>query len=106
MIREAVRAVDFAARYGGEEFAVVVPNIDAQSLAVIAERIRAGVEALPAPGDGSQVTVSIGAAIYPADGGSREALFRSADERLYEAKRQGRNRVVAPAARMRLTVDG
>jgi len=104
VIREALRTVDFPARYGGEEFAVVVPNIDAPSLAVIAERIRAGVEALPAPKDGAQVTVSIGAAIYPADGGSREALFRSADERLYEAKRQGRNRVIAPPPNARSAV--
>jgi diguanylate cyclase (GGDEF)-like protein len=99
VIRETVRAVDFPARYGGEEFAVIVPNIDAQSLAAIAERIRAGVEAIPAPPDGAQVTVSIGAAIYPDDGADREALFNSADGRLYAAKKAGRNRVIAPDGR-------
>lgn len=97
-IRETVRAVDFPARYGGEEFAVVVPQVDAPSLAAIAERIRASVESLPAPPAGAQVTVSIGAALYPADGMDREALFRAADERLYEAKRLGRNRVVASSS--------
>lgn len=93
-LREAVRAVDFAARYGGEEFAVIVPQVDALALATIAERVRASIEALPAPTGGSTVTVSIGAAMYPADARERDALFRVADERLYEAKRLGRNRVV------------
>lgn len=95
-IRETVRAVDFPARYGGEEFAVIVPQVDAQSLIVIAERIRTNIEALPAPADGTKVTVSIGAALYPEDARDREALFKAADARLYEAKEQGRNRVIAP----------
>jgi diguanylate cyclase (GGDEF)-like protein len=99
-IRETVRAVDFPARYGGEEFAVIVPQVDAAALTTIAERIRANVEQLPAPADGAPVTVSIGAAIYPDDGSDREALFRTADERLYEAKEGGRNRVVATGSAM------
>jgi diguanylate cyclase (GGDEF)-like protein len=96
VIREAVRTVDFPARYGGEEFAVIVPQIDGVALIAIAERIRAGVEAMPAPAGGARVTVSIGAAIYPDDGGTADALFRAADERLYAAKEAGRNRLVAP----------
>lgn len=96
-IRETIRSVDFPARYGGEEFAVVLPQVDAEALAVIAERIRANIEALPAPPDGSTLTVSIGAAIYPVDGATREDLFRKADERLYEAKNLGRNRVIGAA---------
>lgn len=94
VIREAVRAVDFAARYGGEEFAVIAPQIDPASLRAVAERIRSHVEALPAPPDGAALTLSIGAAIYPGDGANPEALFHAADERLYQAKREGRNRVV------------
>jgi diguanylate cyclase (GGDEF)-like protein len=94
VIAETVRTVDFPARYGGEEFAVILPQIDAVSVMPIAERIRAGVEALPAPPDGSTVTISIGAAIYPFDGLTADALFQAADERLYEAKKLGRNRVV------------
>ena len=94
VIREAVRVVDFPARYGGEEFAVILPQLDAPALAAIAERIRASVEAMPAPAGGSQVTVSIGAAMYPDDGTAADALFRAADERLYAAKEGGRNRVV------------
>ena len=102
VIRETVRAVDFPARYGVEEFAVIVPLADAGALARLAERIRANVESLAAPGDGAQVTISIGAAIHPADGASAEALFHTADERLYEAKRLGRNRVVIGASAARV----
>lgn len=98
VIRETVRAVDFPARYGGEEFAVIVPRVNDVALAVIAERIRAGVEALPAPVNGAAVTISIGAAACPDDGAGAEALFQAADQRLYQAKRDGRNRVVAPTA--------
>jgi diguanylate cyclase (GGDEF)-like protein len=94
-IREAVRVVDFPARYGGEEFAVILPQIDVASLAAIAERIRANVEAMPAPAGGAKVTISIGAAMYPDDGSDPDALFRAADQRLYAAKEGGRNRVVA-----------
>jgi diguanylate cyclase (GGDEF)-like protein len=93
-IRETVRTVDFPARYGGEEFAVIVPEIELASVAMIAERVRAAIEALPAPAGGASVTVSIGVAIYPEDGTTAESLFKSADERLYVAKENGRNRVV------------
>jgi diguanylate cyclase (GGDEF)-like protein len=95
-VRESLRTPDFAARYGGEEFAVILPEIDAAALAVVAERVREAVEGLPAPAGGSSLSVSIGAAIYPIDGNTPEALFHAADERLYEAKKSGRNRVVGP----------
>jgi len=98
VIREAVRVVDFPARYGGEEFAVILPQLDAPALAAIAERIRASVEAMPAPAGGAKVTISIGAAMYPDDGTAADALFRAADERLYAAKEGGRNRVVGVAS--------
>lgn len=97
-LRESVRSVDFAARYGGEEFAVILPEVDAHSMRVVAERVRASIEALPAPPEGATVTVSIGAALFPDDAPDIAALFESADERLYAAKKGGRNRVVGPAA--------
>lgn len=106
-IRETVRTADYPARYGGEEFAVIAPQVEASSLVMVAERIRANIEALPAPPDGTRVTVSIGAAIYPDDARDREALFQVADARLYEAKKAGRNRVVGPAAEgRRLKAEG
>ncbi|MFP5245707.1 MAG: diguanylate cyclase, partial [Thermoanaerobaculia bacterium] len=103
-IRETVRTVDFPARYGGEDFAVIVPQVDAAALGAIAERIRGNIEALPAPPDGSSLTVSIGAALYPDDARDREALFQCADARLYEAKKAGRNRVVGSTAAIKLPV--
>lgn len=101
-LRETVRTVDFPARYGGEEFAVVVPQIEAPELAAIAERVRAGVEALPPPPDGAAVTASIGAALFPDDGATADALFQAADKRLYEAKTAGRNRVMVPSGKLKI----
>ena len=103
-LRVGVRSVDFPARYGGEEFAVILPQIEATTLAAIAERIRAIVESLPAPANGAPLTISIGGALYPEDGTTVDALFHAADERLYEAKRLGRNRVIVatPARAIRL----
>jgi len=103
-LKIAVRTVDFAARYGGEEFAVIVPQIEGVGLGAIAERIRGLVESLPAPANGASLTISIGGALYPQDGTTVEALFRAADERLYQAKDQGRNRAVMPA-RARRSAD-
>ena len=88
VIRDTVRSVDFPARYGGEEFAVIVPEVDAAALTAIAERVRANVESL------AILTISIGGAIFPADGATVALLFQTADERLYSAKNTGRNRVV------------
>jgi diguanylate cyclase (GGDEF)-like protein len=96
VIRDTVRSVDFPARYGGEEFAVILPEVDVPALTAIAERVRANIEALPAPPNGSTITVSIGGALYPSDGANADALFHAADERLYAAKHAGRNRVVVP----------
>ena len=93
-IRQAIRTVDFPARYGGEEFAVIAPKTDGVALRIVAERIRHAVEALPAPAGGTTLTISGGAALYPADGATAEALFQAADERLYQAKKDGRNRIV------------
>jgi diguanylate cyclase (GGDEF)-like protein len=101
LLRDNARADDIVCRYGGEEFAVILPQIEAGALATIAERVRALVESLPAPADGAKVTISIGGAIYPDDGATVDALFQVADERLYQAKREGRNRVVSPAPQRR-----
>lgn len=91
-LRAAIRERDQAARYGGEEFAVIAPDTDAEQGLEMARRIRDRIAtlgqllALP--------TVSIGVATFPEDGTTAEDLVHAADERLYQAKESGRNRVV------------
>jgi diguanylate cyclase (GGDEF)-like protein len=85
----------FAARLGGEEFLVVLRCEDTATGAARLERLRTDVQALPwqEVAAGLGVTVSIGAGVAgPAD--TRATLLRRADENLYRAKTQGRNRVV------------
>jgi diguanylate cyclase (GGDEF)-like protein len=94
------RPTDLLARYGGEEFAVILADTDARGAAVVAGTLRSRVEALEiVHADSSlreQVTISIGVATARAQpGSSSQSLLRAADQALYEAKRHGRNRVVA-----------
>ncbi|OYY93188.1 MAG: hypothetical protein B7Y41_12750 [Hydrogenophilales bacterium 28-61-23] len=93
-----LRPGDFVARYGGEEFALILPSCHATGARAIAERIRVIVESLELPHAYSQcapvVTVSVGCATQkPALGGDVSALFLAADQALYRAKQEGRNRV-------------
>jgi diguanylate cyclase (GGDEF)-like protein len=92
------RPGDTAARYGGEEFAVILPDTDELGARHVAERVRAGVEALAIPHAAYAcgcVTASVGAAtVWPATGTDDPAgLIGLADEALYRAKHDGRNRV-------------
>jgi len=92
---------DFVARYGGEEFVVVMPDCDPDTAHQVAERVRAAVEHLALPHEGSSVgpsvTVSIGVSSCVPDGlaASAERLLSQADHALYDAKHAGRNRVCA-----------
>lgn len=95
IIRASVRDSDVAARYGGEEFAVIVQETDLDGAMRLAGRIRTAVEQAVFPGD-LRLTVSIGVACT--DVPERfEELFELADNALYRAKREGRNRVQAAA---------
>ncbi len=87
---------DRVARYGGEEFAVLFPGADSEALDELGERLRAAVEAMamPHPGlAGHVVTVSVGIAWQGDRKGSLDRLLGQADALMYQAKRQGRNRV-------------
>ncbi len=97
-LRGQAREVDIVARYGGEEFVAILPATDRAGALQFAERIRAAVEASPFEHQGRSVpaTVSIGVATTRDAGAGDEArLVALADAALYEAKRGGRNRVVA-----------
>jgi diguanylate cyclase (GGDEF)-like protein len=93
-----MRAVDFAARWGGEEFVVLLPNTPVEGAMGVAERIRENVEKAEIPcADGSttKVTISIGVATQTPEKTSLVDTFvQNADQALYAAKNQGRNRVV------------
>ena len=97
-VKAGVRKEELFARYGGEEFAVVLPEVTAEGAVAVAERIRSRVEAHPFRFDEKpyQVTVSVGVASTSGDDSMTPVeLIRLADEKLFQAKREGRNRVVA-----------
>ncbi|MDA0352355.1 MAG: GGDEF domain-containing protein [Chloroflexi bacterium] len=94
-----IRESDEIGRYGGEEFAVILPETALADGAIVAEKLRAGIEALrvPVPDGGAavQVTVSVGVAAIPDLATTDEqALLNRADEALYAAKNSGRDRVI------------
>lgn len=100
VLSEISRDVDVAARYGGEELALILPHTDVDGAYEMAERVResiAGVEIPLLTGDGTiHVTVSAGVASTVA--GEKNDLIAAADAALYEAKREGKNRVVRAAS--------
>jgi diguanylate cyclase (GGDEF)-like protein len=97
ILDSGARSADLAARYGGEEFALLAPETDLLGATKLADRLRADLEAatieLPG-GEALSLTASFGVAVK----GTLERpeqLIAAADEALYEAKRNGKNRVVA-----------
>jgi diguanylate cyclase (GGDEF)-like protein len=99
----ARRPLDFVARYGGEEFAVVLYEASREYVAEVLTRIQRSIAELNIPHEASRVasrlTVSIGAAlIQPGANRTHEGLIQLADEALYSAKEQGRNRIVVMEA--------
>ena len=96
-LRASLRGHDVLGRYGGEEFALLMPGADATAALAATERARVAVGERPVAAGSIAVpmTVSAGVAVFGVDGSDCESLLRSADAALYEAKRGGRNRVVA-----------
>ncbi len=96
IIKKTIRAYDVPARYGGEEFAVVLPHADHDHALRVAERLRKAVMAHRFPGrrarERLQLTISIGVASYPANAKTKAELIDRADQALYLAKSDGRNR--------------
>jgi diguanylate cyclase (GGDEF)-like protein len=97
-LRNVMRIRDFAGRNGGEEFAVLLPDTDIASATEVAERVRAAIAEVTAPGTNVPVTASVGVAGFPENASTLERLERLADAALYVAKQQGRNRVEVASA--------
>lgn len=97
LLQNEIRSVDVVARYGGEEFVVVLPETSLVGAMTFAERIREHVAATSFAGslvDALQLTCSIGVSSYPSTTiNTVDDLFARADEALYRAKADGRNRV-------------
>ncbi len=93
----AIRPQGAMARVGGEEFMALLPEMPLESARMTAERVRSTVASAPFGLDFRrvQVTVSVGVAQYGLDGSTVDTLLQAADDRLVQAKREGRNRVVA-----------
>ena len=96
-LSQTIREEDMVARIGGEEFAVASPYTNRLAAIVLAERLRKAVESLEIEFEGDQipVTISIGIALLPQAGDTLEEILAAADERLYVAKQNGRNRFCA-----------
>jgi two-component system, cell cycle response regulator len=100
-IRQHTRSIDLCCRTGGEEFVLVLPSTDIAAAAVIAERLRKSIASKSFAvklAEGVPVTISIGLAGLGLVDDSLDKLLKRADEALYAAKREGRNRVVKAAA--------
>jgi two-component system cell cycle response regulator len=101
-IKRSIRGIDLACRYGGEEFVVIMPETDMAVAAMVAERLRRRIAAEPFAIDrGSRtipVTISVGIAALRGRDDDAAAVLKRADQALYRAKRDGRNRVVPDAA--------
>jgi two-component system, cell cycle response regulator len=101
-MKKAIRKIDMACRTGGEEFIILMPETEPHIAQLVAERIRIKIERTPFPIYGGKkaitITSSIGVTGYRDGPITAESLIKRADEALYRAKKEGRNRVIADAA--------
>ncbi|MFH1217850.1 MAG: diguanylate cyclase [Pseudomonadota bacterium] len=108
LLKKNVRGTDLVARYGGEEIVVLLPETDNEQALVIAEKLRRDVASQRILCEGSplSITVSIGVATQPETNfGEAEQLFNAADQALYKAKNDGRNKVVSSGGRSGSSVN-
>lgn len=98
ILQDETRAIDIAARYGGEEFVMILPETDAKQARMVAEKVRRFVRGHSfSAGEGKKVYISLSAGVaevkeYPVD---KATLIEQADKAMYQAKRMGRDRVLA-----------
>jgi diguanylate cyclase (GGDEF)-like protein/PAS domain S-box-containing protein len=101
LFRSRVRAEDIACRYGGEEFTLILPEAPLEIALARADALRQEIKEIRINQRGQSlgvVTASMGVAIFPAHGRTAEMVLRAADEALYRAKAEGRDRVVVSGA--------
>lgn len=100
-LKQHLRGGDIACRYGGEEFALILPEVSTGSLLRRAEQLREGIKHLSVPYQGTDqgtLTMSLGIAMFPTHGATGQRVLNAADAALYEAKSQGRDRVVVASS--------
>jgi diguanylate cyclase (GGDEF)-like protein len=97
LFRQHLRGSDWAFRTGGEEFCLFLPMADRAGALTVAETLRRQIAETPCDFEGHAIplSASIGVVLYPENGNGFERLLSLADERMYRAKQQGRNRVIA-----------
>jgi len=99
IFRQTLRGTDLICRYGGEEFVAILPNTGKEGAIVAAENVRANMEGHDFPHRETQplgaVTITIGVAQYPEDATSADELVKCADDLMYKAKKEGKNKVYA-----------
>ncbi|MCK7614696.1 GGDEF domain-containing protein [Roseibium sediminicola] len=100
LLTENLRSDDHLYRVGGEEFVLLCEKLPADGATSLAERLRKTIERFSKVYLPEKITVSVGVACAPEDGDTLERLFKTADQRLYEAKKKGRNWVVGPKAEL------
>ena len=100
VLREGTRGIDLAARIGGEEFAVLLVETSQAAGMEVAERLRVAIKDLETPSE-ARITASFGVAECPTDAQTASGIQKAADVALYEAKRNGRDRVVTMEPLMR-----
>ena len=102
-MQDSVRGIDVLGRWGGEEFAVLLPHASAEAALLVAERVRASIARILLPAretrkeeafEAVRVTASIGVATYVGSADNVQSMVERADACLYQAKAQGRNRVI------------
>ncbi|MCM8799665.1 MAG: sensor domain-containing diguanylate cyclase [Candidatus Omnitrophica bacterium] len=97
ILRDHSRKIDYVCRYGGEEFVIILPQTGKKDAISIAERLREKIEMHPfvyaEVMPQHKITISVGVASFPEDGTTNSELIASADRRLYEAKKRGKNQI-------------
>jgi diguanylate cyclase (GGDEF)-like protein len=108
VLKRSIRSYDLAARYGGEEMVLVLPQASPHQILPLAERIRTAIAELPFRGGPDshrvQLTISVGVAGLPANAKTKSELIERADQALYLAKEEGRNRVGVSLIRSRKSI--